>query len=118
MKMNRRNSCLPLMAFFALALLLIMGPGYAQALPVGTFTSELNATGQTFWGDGAVYGNGYLQPPAINTAGEKCLECHQAGGPAPDKSSYLRTGHGNMVKKVSAGQIWKGATLMPHSLTN
>src|SRR5512139_2650568 len=105
--MNReRGSSGVLALIVGLAFLLLMGPGYAGAAPVGTYSSELNAGGQTFWGDGAVYGSGYLQPPPVNQEGEKCLECHQSGGGAPDKTSYLRTGHGNMVKKVSASQIW------------
>ena len=116
--MNRRCECLPLLGFFVLAFLILMAPGDAGAAPVGTYSSELNAGGQTFWGDGAVYGSGYLQAPPANPAGEKCLECHQSGGGAPDKTSYLRTGHGNMVKKVSASQVWRGATAQPHSATN
>ncbi len=116
--MNRRNRFLPLIAFLAFALLLLMGPGSAGAAPVGTFTSELNPTppGQTFFGDGAVYGNGYLQPPLANTAtGERCLECHQPGTGISDKSSYLRTGHGNMVVKTTPPpQAWKGANGLPY----
>jgi len=103
-----------MVAFLVLAIPMIAG-----AAPVGTFTSDLNRTapGQTFYGDGAVYGNGFLQAPPANNKGEKCLQCHQ-GIPAdfnpsviiPDKRSYLRTGHGNMLKKVtSPPQAWRGA---------
>ena len=60
MKMNRRSKCLLLMAFFALAFLVPMGPDYAGAAPVGTYPSELNPAGQTFYGDGAAYEDGYL----------------------------------------------------------
>jgi hypothetical protein len=101
-----------------MACLILATPMIAGAAPVGTFTSELNPTGQTFYGDGAVYGNGYLQPPAANLQGEKCLECHQGILGIPDKSSYLRTGHGNMVKKVLPNQVWKGAGGEPHPFTN
>jgi hypothetical protein len=97
--------------------MLVMGPGYGWA-QVGTYTSELvpNAPGQTFWGDGAIYVNGYLGVPAHNPTGNKCLECHQAAAPvASDMSSYLRTGHGNMLKKVTAPpQIWYGANQQPY----
>jgi len=99
------NRMLSMVAFFVLAMPLIAG-----AAPVGTFTSDLNRTapGQTFYGDGAVYGSGFLQVPPANPNGDKCLECHQ-GGIAPDKGSYLRTGHGTMVTKVtSPPQAWRG----------
>ena len=110
--MKLQNKTLLLVPFLVLAIPLIAG-----AVPVGTFSSNLNPAGQTFYGDGAVYGDGYLQIPTANNKGEKCLQCHQ-GIPAdfnasviiPDKRSYLRTGHGNMVKKVtSPPQAWKGA---------
>jgi hypothetical protein len=108
------------MAFFVLGFLLLMGPGFAWAAAVGTWPSELNPTGQTFYGDGATYVNGYLDPPSYNPiTGEKCLECHRSGAlVALDKSSYLRTGHGNMLKKVSPGQVWRGVTTQPHAATN
>jgi hypothetical protein len=124
MKMNqgiRRKNSLFLMEFFVLAFLLLMGAGYAGAAPIGTFSSDLSAA-QTFWGDGAVYGDGYLQAPPVNMAGQKCLECHQ-GIPAdfnpnviiPDKRSYLRTGHGNMVVKTTPPpQAWNGANGLPY----
>jgi hypothetical protein len=101
------------MAFLSLAFLLLMGPGYAGAAPIGTFSSDLSAA-QTFWGDGAVYGNGYLQPPPVNTSGQTCLECHQAGTGISDKTSYLRTGHGNMLVKNTPPQAWKGANGLPY----
>lgn len=115
---------LPLMVAF----LVLVIPMMAGAAPIGTFTSELNPTapGQTFYGDGAVYGSGYLQAPPVNLSGDKCLQCHQ-GVPAdfnpnviiPDKRSYLRTGHGNMLKKVtSPPQVWNGADGLPHSTTS
>jgi len=101
------------------AVLVLAIPIIAGAAPVGTFTSDLSRTapGQTFYGDGAVNGNGFLQAPPVNQSGDKCLQCHQ-GVPAsfdpktiiPDKRSYLRTGHGNMLKKVtSPPQAWRGA---------
>jgi hypothetical protein len=113
MKMKR---CFFLMSFFALAFLLFMAPGYVGAAAVGTYPSELNAGGQTFYGDGAVYGGGYLQAPALNLSGDKCLECHQSGGGlALDMRSYLRTGHGNMVVKTTPPpQAWNGANALPY----
>jgi hypothetical protein len=103
-----------MVAFLVLAIPMIAG-----AVPVGTFTSELNPAGQTFYGDGAAYGDGFLQAPPANPAGDKCLECHQGQGSAPDKTSYLRTGHGNMVLKVtSTPQAWRGPLGEPYKLTN
>ena len=120
--MNVRSKFLLVMACLILAI-----PITAGAAPVGSFPSALNPTapGQTFYGDGSVFGDGYLQAPPANLDGDKCLQCHQ-GIPAdfnpnliiPDKRSYLRTGHGNMLKKVSPGQVWKGVTKEPHSATN
>jgi hypothetical protein len=98
------------------AVLVLALPIIAGAAPIGAFSSNLSPS-QTFYGDGAVYGNGFLQAPPVNQSGDKCLQCHQ-GVPAsfdpntiiPDKRSYLRTGHGNMVKKVtSPPQAWRGA---------
>jgi len=117
---------MPLMVAFLILAMPLAIPVIAGAAPVGTFTSELNPAGQTFYGDGAVYGDGYLQLPPPNQAGDKCLQCHQ-GIPAdfdpsliiPDKRSYLRTGHGNMLKKVtSPPQVWKGALGEPYPTTN
>ena len=116
--MERRNGSLSVIVFFTMAFLLTMGPGYAGAqTPVGQFTSELvpGGDGQKFYGDGAAYdaATGYLGLSA-SASGAKgnCLACHN------EKSTYLKTGHGNMLKKVSANQIWRGATTEPHSLTN
>ncbi len=120
--MKAQSKVLLVMACLVLAI-----PMTAGAAPVGTFTSELNPTapGQTFYGDGSVFGSGYLQAPPPNNKGDRCLQCHQ-GIPAdfnpnviiPDKSSYLRTGHGNMLKKVSPNQVWRGVTKEPHPFTN
>jgi len=46
---------------------LCMGSG------VGTWPSELNPTGQTFYGDGATYVNGYLDPPSYNRLQERSV---------------------------------------------
>ncbi len=72
----------------------------------------------SYKGDGAVPNGtgGWAQPPVLNET--KCLECHGSGanhflcGPgcaAPDKSSYLMTGHKNMLRKVAPGSPWAGA---------
>ena len=68
--MKLRTKMLLMVAFLVLAIPMIGG-----AAPVGTFTSDLSPTapGQTFYGDGAVYGNGYLQAPPANNKGDKCL---------------------------------------------
>lgn len=118
--MKDQAKMLSVVAFLVLAIPMIAG-----AAPVGTFSSDLSSS-QTFYGDGAVYGDGYLQAPPVNLSGDKCLQCHQ-GVPAdfdpnvtiPDKRSYLRTGHGNMVKKVtSPPQVWKGAYGDPYPTTS
>ena len=72
--MKLQGKMVSMVAFLVLAIPIIAG-----AAPVGTFTSDLNRTapGQTFYGDGAVYGNGFLQPPPVNQSGDKCLQCHQ-----------------------------------------
>jgi hypothetical protein len=49
----------------------------------------------------------------VQNADDGCLHCHsytsQQNGPAERfKDSYLKTGHKNMLRKVSAGKIWKG----------
>jgi hypothetical protein len=109
--MKVQTKLLLMVGFLVLAM-----PLTGWAAPVGTFSSDLSSS-QTFYGDGAVYGDGYLQLPPANNKGDKCLQCHQ-GIPAdfnpsviiPDKRFYLRTGHGNMVKKVtSPPQKWRGA---------
>ena len=103
---------------FGVVVLILGIPFMAGAAPIGTFSSDLSSS-QTFYGDGAVYGDGYLQAPAANFQGTTCLECHQGLFGIPDKKSYLRTGHGNMVKKVtSPPQSWKGVGEQPHSAAN
>ena len=108
---------------FLIAAFLVMSvPVAALAAPLGTWSSELNPAGQTFWGDGAIYGSGYLVAPPQNWSGSGvCLECH--GGlnepfppfaPIPNKSSYLKTGHGNMLEKVTAGQPFNGPLGVPY----
>lgn len=84
---------------------------------VSSYTGAAN-----YKGDGAIpNGNGgWAQPPV--TTQTTCLECHgsganhyQCGGFCPDptnvrdKSSYLMTGHKNMLRKVSPGSPWAGA---------
>ena len=61
--MKLQGKMVSMVAFLVLAIPIIAG-----AAPVGTFTSDLNRTapGQTFYGDGAVYGNGFLQAPPVN----------------------------------------------------
>ena len=104
------------------ALVVLMIPLSAGAAPLGTWSSDLNPAGQTFWGDGAVYGGGYLTAPAGTFFGTgTCLECHQGipdpfapGVTVPDKRSYLKTGHGNMLEKVTAGQPFNGPLGVPY----
>jgi len=53
-----------------------------------------------------------LTRQAVN-ADEGCLHCHssidQANGPAErQKDSALKTGHKNMLRKVTAGSVWAG----------
>jgi hypothetical protein len=112
--MKLKSKMLSGVAFLVLAL-----PFVAGAAPVGTFTSDLNKTGQTFYGDGAVWGDGFLQVPPANLQGDKCLQCHQGILGIPDKTMYLRTGHGNMLEKViSPPQFWKGPNGQPYPTTS
>ena len=63
---------------------------------------------QVYHGDGASPGvvsavSGTVlqwQLPLASTSSDKCLSCHQSGASGTDKSSYLMTGHKNMVRKV------------------
>jgi len=82
-------------------------------------------------GDGALPSGtgGWAQPPVA--AEVTCLECHgsganhyQCGGFCPDptnvrdKSSYLKTGHKNMLRKVSPGSPWAGADGNAYGITD
>ena len=77
-------------------------------------------------GDGAVQDatSGGWDLPAVSPAHSggtetNCLECHGSGDNqyncsgnclAPDMSSYLMTGHKNMLRKVTPGKPWAGPT--------
>jgi hypothetical protein len=73
-------------------------------------------TGNTYGtADGWTSGTGVKFNVSKNVlnADEGCLHCHsygpQANGPAERfKDSYLKTGHKNMLRKVTAGQTWGG----------
>jgi hypothetical protein len=54
------------------------------------------------------------------SADDGCLHCHsyvdQANGPAERfKCSYRKHGHPNMLRKVTAGQIWAGCDGIPYT---
>ena len=61
-------------------------------------------------GDGARVVNGAFDALSVpNPPTNVCYACHNgADGPTIDKSSYVKTGHKNMLRKVTAGQVWKG----------
>jgi len=96
---------------FIAGMIVLIIPLVSAGAPIGTFGD------QAFWGDGAVNdGTGGWTWPAFTFSGSgACLECHNGGinpfsGMAvPDKTSYLKTGHKNMLRKVIPGMPWKGA---------
>lgn len=67
---------------------------------------------QTYHGDGATNGGngGWVTDSASS---DQCLKCHVSGGGASDKTSYLKTGHKNMLRKVTAGKSWTFADGSP-----
>ena len=113
--MKLQGKMVSVVAFLVLAIPMIAG-----AAPVGTFYErpEPHSSGpDILWRRRRVRQWLFCRHPPSITSGDKCLQCHQ-GVPAsfdpntiiPDKRSYLRTGHGNMVKKVtSPPQAWRGA---------
>jgi hypothetical protein len=62
----------------------------------------------------------WAQPPV--TTKTTCLECHGSGpnhfANAPDVSTYLMTGHKNMIRKVAPGSPWAGADGTPYGTTD
>lgn len=80
-------------------------------------------TGNTYGtGDGWTSGTGvkFDQQKNLLNADEGCLHCHstkaQYNGPAERwKDSYLKTGHKNMLRKVTAGQKLVGPDGLPYT---
>lgn len=86
-----------LTALFALALVRLVIPAYAQTFNPDGATHD--PTKQSGWA-----------LPAISSSTKDyndCLRCHQPGGPsgAADKSSYLFSGHKNM-SRLADGKQW------------
>jgi hypothetical protein len=65
---------------------------------------------QVYHGDGAT-NNGSGGWSTTSAASDQCLNCHTktSSSNAPDASSYLKTGHKNVLRKVTAGKPWAGA---------
>ena len=71
------------------------------------------AMGASYKGDGAVQstlGGVWIWTLPAVTSKTTCLECHGSGTnqyfTAPDKTSYLMTGHKNMLRPVKPGYPW------------
>ncbi len=63
----------------------------------------------SYKGDGAIENaSGGWASPTPDIFRTACLICH-GGAMGPDKSSYLMTGHKNMLRKVTPGSPWAGA---------
>ncbi len=92
------NMHLFLKTFVAVALVAL---GMIAAIP-------LHAQTQIYHGDGAA-NNGSGGWTTSKATPDQCLSCHQTGGPAADMSSYLMTGHKNVLRKVTPGAPWLGA---------
>lgn len=68
-----------------------------------------SAQQQNYHGDGAT-NNGNGGWTTTSAASDQCLNCHTAAfSGAPDATSYLNTGHKNMLRKVTAAKPWAGA---------
>ncbi len=81
---------------------LFNGGTWANWIPMSTTATIGSITGVTF----------DLTRQSVN-ADDGCLHCHSTkteyNGPAErEKDSYLKTGHKNMLRKVTAGQTWAG----------
>jgi predicted CXXCH cytochrome family protein len=71
----------------------------------------------TYFGDGATNDGAGGWTTASAQPGQ-CLTCHGAGGSATDMSAYLKTGHKNMLRKVTPGAPWTYADGTPLSTTD
>ncbi len=96
------GTVLNLSAFTTTGDCLANGGSWANWIPMGTSAAIGSITGVTF----------DLTRQAVN-ADEGCLHCHssltQYNGPEERwKDSYLKTGHKNMLRKVTAGKNWAG----------
>lgn len=69
---------------------------------------------QIFHGDGAT-NNGSGGWSGTAPRSDQCLSCHRAEGAPGDWTSYLMTGHKNVLRKVTPNKPWAGAdgTLYP-----
>ncbi len=93
---------------------------YVAVLVVFTFSLMYSmdaeaVKGQRYFGDGATPGpaGGWSYTSAVDT---NCFVCHQLNGtvPAPDKTSYLMTGHKNVLRKATLFSFWNGPDGLPY----
>jgi hypothetical protein len=73
-------------------------------------------SGQKYFGDGATpdAAGGWSYTSAIDSS---CFVCHQPNPlfvPAPDKTSYLMTGHRNVLRKATVSSFWSGPDGLPY----
>jgi hypothetical protein len=61
----------------------------------------------TFYGDGAA-NDGKGEWTITSAKSGQCLSCHNGTG-ASDMTPYLKTGHKNILRKVTPNQVWAGA---------
>ncbi len=97
--MKLRTKMLLMVVFFVMAMPLIFMTGNAKAYVGDGATPATNP-------DPGATGKRYS---AANAPSNTCLNCHASG--SIDKSSYLKTGHRNMMRKVTTGGYtnWGGA---------
>jgi predicted CXXCH cytochrome family protein len=84
---------------------------------VGLVALPQVSVAQTYNGDGATNGGAGTWITSSATSNQ-CLKCHAPGGPGADKTSYLMTGHKNMLRKVTAGKPWTFADGTPLRTTD
>jgi len=79
----------------------------------GTWKTGVTKSGPIVLDDGSAPGHIAQTIANVTDVRAGCLECHNDrsqnnGLAARWKNSYLHTGHKNMLRKVTAGNIWKG----------
>ena len=118
MKMKRERKWLFLTALIALILPFFLLPGYAGAQQIYHGDGARN-NGSGGWTIGAAPSNGCVLCHSIHgaIASKPCLSCHRGVashiGVASDMTSYLMTGHKNVLRKVTPGMPWANADGSP-----
>ena len=104
---------------------LLLSVAVVLSIMVALFLLSDYAGAASYKGDGAVpnvtpQATTWAQPPV--TTKTTCLECHGSGPNqftnAPDVSTYLMTGHKNMLRKVSPGSPWASSDGSPYITTD